>query len=1019
MIERTFLYRVGRSQMFVAAVLAVLPATVAQADKFWRDTVATGNWSTISNWSSVSASGAAASSLPAANEDVNIVNSIGGDHTVNLDISTPALRVVTINQTGGSLNTLSIANNLNLNALVVGGWTGGLGGSLTMGRGAVNQSAGAVTMASTSQLTVAYGAGSMGTYALNGGTLYAPQSEFIGYNGTGTFTQTGGTNTIDVGSAGSFYLGEGTSGTGTYNLSGDPLTSQLIANKSEYIGDGGIGIFNQTGGKNTINGSNNLNLGNLSTATGTYNASGSAALNVGGNLNVGVSGTGTLNVQDNVIVNVTNTLNLGANGHLNFSGGTLHINAYTASTGSVFNYMAGTVRFSGSRVIGSDASIAGIFGTTPAITANQVLTVEQGVGVSANTTVSGGGNLQALSTLRIGSPTGSTTTALIINSGGTVTAGGDTIVGSTSSATSTGGDIDVDGVGSKFTAPNLQLGNISAGFMVISNGGTVTTDSSTIGSNTSAQGSVTVNGTDAKWTVTNNLTVGPASSGQSFLEIDAGGTVQVGGLLNIGTAGFVDVRGGTVAFKTLSDPTHQLNFDTGTIRLIGNSNLNNDPVVSRFFGGDITTISLGRNLTVDGTATVSTGLAIQGGTFTAHSLSVNAAPFQFSGGVLEITGGSLSLPNSLVAVPTGGEFRALGTISQQIAGAAGSTITATGDLTLGINNPAGFYTDGTMNVGTNSVTLVDLNDAVFDSGALVSLNTVGVKHGSLTADNGITLDFGGNFTGYGTITTPNNSAKPLINNGHITGFSSAQPITLAGYVKGVGTFDQVVFTGTYSPGFSPASVTAGSLAFGSASKLVMELGGTTAGSQYDQILATGALAFGGTLEVDLINSFSPTAGNSFNLFDWGSVSGTFALSLPTLGSGLAWNTSQLYTAGVLSVVSAGTPGDYNNNGTVDAGDYVLYRKYAGTTHVLPNDPTGGMIGTAQYNTWRSHFGQPPGSGSGDVLATAVPEPKSGALLAIAILVAFAARRSRKRSFMNAIPDRAYHNLPSHHAVQVG
>ena len=141
----------------------------------------------------------------------------------------------------------------------------------------------------------------------------------------------------------------------------------------------------------------------------------------------------------------------------------------------------------------------------------------------------------------------------------------------------------------------------------------------------------------------------------------------------------------------------------------------------------------------------------------------------------------------------------------------------------------GFSTQGTLAVGANSVSVLDANDAVFDSSSLVTIGS-GATAGSLTSANGLTLDFGGNITGFGTVSTPNNSSKPLINNGHISGSSAAAQITLPGYVKGVGTFDQVAFTGTYSPGFSPASVSAGSLAFASTSTLVMELGGTTAGS---------------------------------------------------------------------------------------------------------------------------------------------------------------------------------------------
>ena len=203
----------------------------------------------------------------------------------------------------------------------------------------------------------------------------------------------------------------------------------------------------------------------------------------------------------------------------------------------------------------------------------------------------------------------------------------------------------------------------------------------------------------------------------------------------------------------------------------------------------------------------------------------------------------------------------------------------------------------------------------FDSVSLAALGS-GASPGTVNAANGLTLDFGGNITGFGTVSTPNILAKPLINNGHITGTSAAQRITLPGYVKGVGTFDNVSFTGTFSPGLSPTILTVGNIALSPTSTLMMELGGTAAGSGYDQIQSSGALTFDGTLQLSIINGFTPSAGQSFNLFDWLSTSGTFdTLDLPTL-AGLAWNTSQLYTDGVLSLVtSAGLPGDYNQDGT--------------------------------------------------------------------------------------------------------
>lgn len=50
-------------------------------------------------------------------------------------------------------------------------------------------------------------------------------------------------------------------------------------------------------------------------------------------------------------------------------------------------------------------------------------------------------------------------------------------------------------------------------------------------------------------------------------------------------------------------------------------------------------------------------------------------------------------------------------------------------------------------------------------------------------------------------------------------------------------------------------------------------------------------------------------------------------------------------------------GDYNDDRTVDAADYVVWRKNEGTANGLPNDPAGGVVGAAQYDNWRSSFGR--------------------------------------------------------------
>jgi hypothetical protein len=65
-----------------------------------------------------------------------------------------------------------------------------------------------------------------------------------------------------------------------------------------------------------------------------------------------------------------------------------------------------------------------------------------------------------------------------------------------------------------------------------------------------------------------------------------------------------------------------------------------------------------------------------------------------------------------------------------------------------------------------------------------------------------------------------------------------------------------------------------------------------------------------------------------------------------------------------TVAAPGLAGDYNNDNSVDAADYVMFRKLEGLTFMLPNDPTGvPTVGTAHYNQWTENFGNmSPGAG---------------------------------------------------------
>jgi hypothetical protein len=78
----------------------------------------------------------------------------------------------------------------------------------------------------------------------------------------------------------------------------------------------------------------------------------------------------------------------------------------------------------------------------------------------------------------------------------------------------------------------------------------------------------------------------------------------------------------------------------------------------------------------------------------------------------------------------------------------------------------------------------------------------------------------------------------------------------------------------------------------------------------------------------------------------------------------------------LAPVAVGINGDYNNDGSVNAADYVVWRN-AGPTATLPNDPTPGVVDASDYNTWRANFGSGAGAGVG---SQGVPEPASVVLV---------------------------------------
>jgi hypothetical protein len=84
--------------------------------------------------------------------------------------------------------------------------------------------------------------------------------------------------------------------------------------------------------------------------------------------------------------------------------------------------------------------------------------------------------------------------------------------------------------------------------------------------------------------------------------------------------------------------------------------------------------------------------------------------------------------------------------------------------------------------------------------------------------------------------------------------------------------------------------------------------------------------------------------------------------------------------GTIDPSPPGDIGDFNNDGVVDASDYVVWRKGVGS-----------RFNTTHHTQWKSRFGATSASGSAALGATSVPEPTS----AVFLLLAFACVRLRR------------------------
>ena len=337
------------------------------------------------------------------------------------------------------------------------------------------------------------------------------------------------------------------------------------------------------------------------------------------------------------------------------------------------------------------------------------------------------------------------------------------------------------------------------------------------------------------------------------------------------------------------------------------------------------------------------------------------------------------ISNSGFSLGNGSVLAAHGRVIGAFSGSQGSTLLLTGDLEIGDNFAYdGFNTDGRIIVGDNALFLHDKNQVV-----LGSLTTIGTAsaNGSIESYAGFILDYGNVVTGRGVMFSDNLIQAAFINNGHIQGDSASDTISLTGYVKGTGTADNVIYTGTYAPGLSPAKINTQNIGFAQSATLEIELAGTTQGSQYDNITSSENIHLDGTLDILLRDDFNPQFQDHFVILNAQSFTGSFAqINLPELEDEIAWQITYQQNQIILDIISH-LQGDTNGDGTVDLVDL------QNTKDNFNGNATGdanydGQTNLADIFAVRNNLGR-----SLQTATTTIPEPTSLlTLLALAPII---------------------------------
>jgi hypothetical protein len=366
----------------------------------------------------------------------------------------------------------------------------------------------------------------------------------------------------------------------------------------------------------------------------------------------------------------------------------------------------------------------------------------------------------------------------------------------------------------------------------------------------------------------NSASVSLTNEGEFDLEASAvariDGRASSTGTFNLATDSLLNVVG------TLDQQSGTVNTTPGSVLNLGASSSGGSGSYFLRDGTAVTgpgTVVVSQNfftgiLTVTGAARIDNLSVIHQGSVTV------AATGSLAVGELLFTGGSIVVSGSLDTqdlTQTNGTVDGAGTVTVEgnynwsfgTMKGTGHTV-LNGTTTIGVGPSAGPILDTRTVDNAGTATLVDGKIVSFTNNALWN-NEAG---GTLILQGSAALgSFGppGRFTNAGLLQTTGHGQASI-------GFAvtNSGTIDLGGILVINGNYTQTA-TGT----------------------LNIHLGGRVVGSQYDQLQVHGLATLDGTLNVTLVNDFSPSAGDNFRILTFNSRSGDFAAkNLPDLGPDL-------------------------------------------------------------------------------------------------------------------------------------